>query len=89
MHTRGRKSPDGCSELSAQVKIRKALDMLDLGRPDLDFVALARNMGAGAPSRIPWTISTAPSGRGLATAGPYLSKRCWCEFVRCAPLVLT
>jgi acetolactate synthase I/II/III large subunit len=51
---------------------RKALDMLDLGHPDLDWVGLARSMGVpGAPV----TTMEAFNDRfaeGIATPGPYL-----------------
>ena len=40
------------ANVGAQNVGRKALDMLDIGRPDLDFVALARGMGVpGEPRR--------------------------------------
>jgi acetolactate synthase-1/2/3 large subunit len=51
---------------------RKALDMLDLGRPDMDFVGLAKNLGvpgARATTMEEFNIEVA---RGLATPGPYL-----------------
>jgi acetolactate synthase I/II/III large subunit len=51
---------------------KKALDLLEIGRPDLDFVSLARGMG------VPATRVTDMDGfnrhfvEGLATSGPYL-----------------
>ena len=51
---------------------RTALDMLDLRRPDLDFVSLARGMG------VPGTRAESVQGfaralrEGLETPGPYL-----------------
>ena len=50
----------------------KAMDMLDLSRPDLDFVGLARSMGVEAEQ-----VSSAETfhkalARGLAVDGPYL-----------------
>ncbi|MSP88859.1 MAG: acetolactate synthase large subunit [Alphaproteobacteria bacterium] len=51
---------------------RKALDMLDIGRPDLDWVSLARGMGV--PGEKVTTIDEFLDGfaRGLAAPGPYL-----------------
>jgi acetolactate synthase-1/2/3 large subunit len=51
---------------------RTALDMLDLRRPDLDFVTLARGMGV--PGRRADTVAGFASAleEGLATPGPYL-----------------
>ena len=51
---------------------RTALDMLDLRRPDLDFVTLARGMGV--PGRRADTVAGFASAleEGFATPGPYL-----------------
>ncbi len=51
---------------------RKALDMLSLGDPDLDWVSLARGMGV--PASRATTIEELAKGfrAGLATQGPYL-----------------
>jgi acetolactate synthase I/II/III large subunit len=51
---------------------RKALDMLDLGRPDLDFVALARSMGVPGTRVDTMDDFNRAVAHGLATAGPYL-----------------
>ena len=60
------------SKVGATNPGRKALDMLELTRPDLDFVALARGMGVEAVR----VEEAGDLGRaleaGLATAGPYL-----------------
>ncbi|MDX1433920.1 MAG: acetolactate synthase large subunit [Gammaproteobacteria bacterium] len=51
---------------------RKALDMLEIGRPDLDWVALARGMGLEA-ERVTTTGGLVRALRaGLASEGPYL-----------------
>ncbi|MCL4766532.1 MAG: acetolactate synthase large subunit [Hyphomicrobiaceae bacterium] len=51
---------------------RKALDMLDLGRPDIDWVSLARGMGV--PGVRAETMDQVNRGldQGLATPGPFL-----------------
>ena len=51
---------------------RKALDMLDLGRPDLDFVALARGMGVPGTRVDTMDDFNRAVAHGLATEGPYL-----------------
>jgi len=51
---------------------RKALDMLDLGRPDIDWVSLARGMGV--PGVRAQSMEEVNRGleRGLSTPGPFL-----------------
>jgi acetolactate synthase-1/2/3 large subunit len=51
---------------------RKALDMLDLGRPDLDWVALARGMGVPGSRAETMEAFNRALLDGLATPGPYL-----------------
>jgi acetolactate synthase-1/2/3 large subunit len=51
---------------------RKALDMLDLGRPDLDWVSLARGMGVPATRVTDMDGFNRHFAEGLATTGPYL-----------------
>jgi acetolactate synthase-1/2/3 large subunit len=51
---------------------RKALDMLDLGRPDLDWVALARGMGVPGSRATTMEEFNDAFAEGLATEGPYL-----------------
>ena len=51
---------------------RKALDMLDLDRPTLDFVALARSMGVPGGRAEDMDAFNRELARGLATPGPYL-----------------
>ncbi len=60
------------ANVGAQNVGRKALDMLDLSRPDLDFVALARGMGV--PGRRVTTMDefNRALADGLAVEGPYL-----------------
>ena len=50
----------------------KALDMLDLSHPDLDFVPRRRHGGAGGRGRPPPTSSSPRSTAGLAEPGPVL-----------------
>jgi acetolactate synthase I/II/III large subunit len=50
----------------------KALDMLDLTRPDLDFAALARGMGVDAVRATTAEDFTAALERALAEPGPHL-----------------
>jgi acetolactate synthase-1/2/3 large subunit len=50
----------------------KAHDMLDLSRPDLDFVALAQGMGVPAERATTGEDLTAALERGLAHTGPRL-----------------
>jgi acetolactate synthase I/II/III large subunit len=50
----------------------KALDMLDLSRPDLDFAALAQGMGVPAARATTADELVAALERGLNEPGPYL-----------------
>ncbi|MCC7346987.1 MAG: acetolactate synthase large subunit [Variibacter sp.] len=60
------------ANVGAQNVGRKALDMLDLGRPDLDFVRLARGMGVPGEKVEDMDGFNRAVARGLATPGPYL-----------------
>ena len=60
------------ANVGAQNVGRKALDMLDLSRPDLDFVMLARGMGVPGERVTTMDAFNAAVARGLATPGPYL-----------------
>jgi acetolactate synthase-1/2/3 large subunit len=60
------------ANVGAQNVGRKALDMLDLGRPDLDFVALAKSMGVPGERVDTMEGFNRALPRGLATQGPYL-----------------
>jgi len=51
---------------------RKALDMLEIGRPDLDFVSLARGMGVEAGRATSNAELVRELRAGLASEGPYL-----------------
>ncbi|GGF01984.1 hypothetical protein GCM10011611_04370 [Aliidongia dinghuensis] len=51
---------------------RKALDMLDIGRPDLDWVSLARGMGVPGVRVTDMEEFNRRFAEGLATPGPYL-----------------
>jgi len=51
---------------------RKALDMLDIGRPDLDWVGLARAMGVPGARVETMEEFNRRLGEGLAAPGPYL-----------------
>jgi len=51
---------------------RKALDMLEIGRPDLDWVALARGMGVEAGRATTNAEFVRELRAGLASEGPYL-----------------
>jgi acetolactate synthase-1/2/3 large subunit len=51
---------------------RKALDMLELGRPDLDWVSLARGMGVEAARATSNAEFIRALRAGLASEGPYL-----------------
>jgi acetolactate synthase-1/2/3 large subunit len=51
---------------------QKAKDMLDIDRPDLDWVALAKGMGVAAGRAEDCGSLTAQLQRGLAEPGPYL-----------------
>jgi acetolactate synthase-1/2/3 large subunit len=50
----------------------KALDMLDLSRPDLDFTAVARGMGVDAVRAASAEDLTAALQRAIAEPGPHL-----------------
>jgi acetolactate synthase-1/2/3 large subunit len=58
--------------VGAQNVGRKALDMFDLGRPDLDWVSLARGMGVPARRVEDMDEFNRAFAEGLATPGPYL-----------------
>jgi len=60
------------ANVGAQNVGRKALDMLDLSRPDLDFVRLARGMGVPGEKVETMDEFNKALARGLATPGPYL-----------------
>jgi acetolactate synthase I/II/III large subunit len=60
------------ANVGAQNVGRKALDMLDLSRPDLDFVALARGMGVPGNRVDTMEDFNASVARGLSLKGPYL-----------------
>ena len=60
------------ANVGAQNVGRKALDMLDLSRPDLDFVRLARGMGVPGERVETMDEFNAALARGLAVKGPYL-----------------
>jgi acetolactate synthase-1/2/3 large subunit len=51
---------------------RKTQDMLDIGRPDLDWVSMARGMGVAAARAEDCETLAAQLQRGLADKGPYL-----------------
>ncbi len=51
---------------------RKALDMLDLGNPNLDWVGLAKAMGVPGAKVTNMEEFNRRLGEGLATPGPYL-----------------
>jgi acetolactate synthase-1/2/3 large subunit len=51
---------------------RKAIDMLDIDRPDLDWVSLAKGMGVPASRANDCETLTAQLQQGLAEAGPRL-----------------
>ena len=60
------------ANVGAQNVGRKALDMLDLSRPDLDFVGLARGMGVPGERVDTMDDFNKAVARGLAVKGPYL-----------------
>jgi acetolactate synthase-1/2/3 large subunit len=60
------------SQVGAQNVGRKALDMLDIGRPDLDWISLARGMGVPGARIDNMDDFNKRLGDGLATPGPYL-----------------
>ena len=51
---------------------RKALDMLEIGRPDLDWVSIARGMGVEAARATTNAEFVKAFRAGLASEGPYL-----------------
>ncbi len=51
---------------------RKAMDMMELNRPDLDWVALAQGMGVPAMRATTAEQFAAAFGKSMATPGPYL-----------------
>ena len=51
---------------------RKALDMLDLGHPDLDWVGLARSMGVPGARVTTMEAFNDRFAEGVATPGPFL-----------------
>jgi acetolactate synthase-1/2/3 large subunit len=50
----------------------RAIDMLSIGRPDLDWVSLARGMGAEASRVVSCDELSKALSAGLASQGPYL-----------------
>ena len=60
------------ANVGAQNVGRKALDMLDLSRPDLDFVGLARGMGVPGERVDTMDEFNKAVARGLTHKGPYL-----------------
>jgi acetolactate synthase-1/2/3 large subunit len=60
------------ANVGAQNVGRKALDMLDLSRPDLDFVMLARGMGVPGERVTSMEEFNLALARGLGIPGPYL-----------------
>jgi acetolactate synthase-1/2/3 large subunit len=60
------------SQVGAQNVGRKALDMLDLGRPDLDWISLARGMGVPGARVDNMEDFNKRLAEGLATPGPFL-----------------
>ncbi|BAT58297.1 putative acetolactate synthase large subunit IlvX [Variibacter gotjawalensis] len=58
--------------VGAQNVGRKALDMLDLSRPDLNFVDLARGMGVPGERVTDMESFNKAVAHGLSTPGPYL-----------------
>ena len=60
------------ANVGAQNVGRKALDMLDIGRPDLDWVSLARGMGVPGVRVTDMAEFNRRFAEGLATPGPYL-----------------
>ena len=60
------------ANVGAQNVGRKALDMLDLSRPDLDFVSLAKGMGVPGERVDTMEGFNKALPRGIATQGPYL-----------------
>ncbi len=63
------------SRVGAESPGPKALDMLDLSRPDLDFAALAKGMGVPAASATTADELVTALERGLAEPGPVPGRR--------------
>ncbi|UWU83110.1 acetolactate synthase large subunit [Bradyrhizobium yuanmingense] len=63
---------DELANVGAQNVGRKALDMLDLSRPDIDFAGLARSMGMAAARVTTMEEFNVVVARGLSTPGPCL-----------------
>ncbi|WP_027548067.1 acetolactate synthase large subunit [Bradyrhizobium sp. WSM2254] len=63
---------DELANVGAQNVGRKALDMLDLSRPDIDFTGLAKSMGVAAARVTSMDEFNIELARGLSTPGPYL-----------------
>ena len=51
---------------------RKALDMLDIGNPDIDWVGLARSLGVPGARVTDMDGFNRRFAEGLRTPGPYL-----------------
>ena len=60
------------ANVGAKAAGQKALDMLDLGRPDLDWVSMARGMGVPATRVTDMDGFNRHFAEGLASSGPYL-----------------
>ena len=60
------------ANVGAQNVGRKALDMLDLSRPDMDFTMMARGMGVPGERVTTMEEFNAAMARALAVKGPYL-----------------
>jgi acetolactate synthase-1/2/3 large subunit len=60
------------ANVGAQNVGRKALDMFDIGRPDLDWVLLAKGMGVPGARVTDMEQFNRAFAEGLATPGPYL-----------------
>ena len=60
------------ANVGAQNVGRKALDMLDLDRPTLDFVGMAKGMGVPGERVATMDEFNVALARALATPGPYL-----------------
>jgi acetolactate synthase I/II/III large subunit len=58
--------------VGAQKAGKKAMDMLEIGRPDLDWVSMARGMGVPATRVTDMDGFNRHFAEGLATSGPYL-----------------
>ncbi|WOH80405.1 acetolactate synthase large subunit [Bradyrhizobium sp. BEA-2-5] len=63
---------DELAKVGARNVGRKALDMLDLSRPDIDFVGVAKSMGVAAARATTIDEFNVEVARGLATPGPCL-----------------